>query len=87
MSVVYMNMIPVTVTSGNTFPLPAGFIFASIKPATGASFTYTNSFRDGITSAAIDIPFTFPDAGQRSWAAHTITAIGGSIEISYATGN
>lgn len=88
------NMLFWTLTNGNTFSLPEGFLFASIYPLSGASFTITNSLNgDGIqdvslkTSAEIDTAYTFPPSPMLSgWNQHIITAIGGDVIITYATG-
>ena len=76
-----------TISAGSDFDIPEGFITASIKPSTGASFTFENS--KGNISPVIDGVFTFPSSNAiaaSGWASHKVTAIGASIEIVYATG-
>lgn len=79
-----LKMMTAVATPGTPFPIPAGFTFASMYPATGATFTYSNTLA---TSGAIGVPFTFPNSGSTTWDEHTITATGGSVQISYALGN
>lgn len=88
------NMLFMQIGSGETFTIPKGFLFASIYPESGASFTMTNSLEgNGIpnvstkTSASIDTIYTFPDSPSlQGWAEHVITASGGNVIITYATG-
>lgn len=86
------NMIFKSLTSGS-FVVPAGFVFLSINPGSGASYRIANSLTGDIanvgnkTSGAYSIPYTFPDPpGAEGWAEHTITWIAGTIEIAYASG-
>lgn len=87
------NLLTWTLTTGQTFTLPEGFLFASIYPATGASFTITNSLPGGIanvslkTTGSIDTAFSIPTAPTiDGWKEHVITASGGTVLIVYATG-
>lgn len=87
------NLLFKTVAPGTPFVLPSGFLIASFLPATGATYTITNSLSGGVTneydiiSAAYSTVYTFPAAPSLDgWAPHTITAIGGSVYVAFATG-
>lgn len=88
------NLLFANVANGNTFTLAAGFLFASIYPESGATYTIQNSLPGAIenvstvTSAAIDTTFTIPPPPSllTGWNEHVITASGGSVLIIYATG-
>lgn len=87
------NTLFITLAAGETFTLPDGFLSASIYPASGASFTITNSLGgeiEGVSlqvSAAIDTVYTFGQPPSlEGWANHIITASGGQVTITYATG-
>lgn len=86
-------MLFASVASGESFTLPAGFVFASISPGASTSFTITNSLSippaTGVTntSPAISGVYSFPlAAGSSGWDAHEITATGGTVVITYSTG-
>lgn len=87
------NLLFKTVAPGTPFTLPLGFLFASFYPASGASYTITNSLEHAITneydivSGAIDTAFTVPTSPSLDgWAEHTITATDGNITVVFATG-
>lgn len=87
------NLLFLIATPGTPAVIPGNFQFASINPATDASYTITNSLDGNISgvgltvSSAIEIPFTFPDPpNQDGWGEHTITATGGDVLIAYSNG-
>lgn len=76
----------VKLAASDSFDLPIGFFMASILPASGGSWTVTNSL--GEESDPITVPFTFPSSlsmGPVSWQTHTITAIGQEVQIVYTS--
>lgn len=87
------NMLFLNVPSGESKTIPAGFLFASISPASGATYTITNSLDGEITnvslktSPSIGTVFTFPSPpSTEGWTAHIIAASGGAVTIAYASG-
>ncbi len=87
------NLLMWNLTAGQSFIIPEGFLWASINPASGASYTITNSLTGGTDaslriSPAIEDVFTFgPQPSLAAFAAHTITAAGGAVFIVYTNGN
>jgi hypothetical protein len=88
------NLLMWNIAAGETFTIPEGFLFASIYPSSGATYTITNSLNGEITnvslkiSPAINTVFTFPNAPSLSgWTNHVISASSGSVLVVYANGS
>ncbi len=88
------NLLMYNITAGQSFTIPEGFLWASIKPASGATYTITNGLAGDQanfslkTSPAIDDVFTFgPMPSLQAYKAHIIAATGGAVLIAYTNGN
>lgn len=87
------NLLFKVVAPGTPFTIPSGFIAASMYPATGATYTITNSSAGSVPdvsdkiSASIGVAYSFPDPPSlEGYAAHIITATGGNITVTYTNG-
>ncbi len=88
------NLLMINLTAGQSFTIPEGFLWASIKPSSGATYTITNGLAvdmAGIslkTSPAIEEVFTFgPQPSLGAFKEHTIAATGGAVLVVYTNGN
>ncbi len=84
------NLLVLVATTSVPAVIPAGFLWASINPSEGASYTITNSSTAGgiIVTPAILVPFSFPSPPSlEGFGAHTITASVGDVTIVYTNGN
>jgi hypothetical protein len=76
--------IPALVTSeGSPFTTPDGCFFISISPVDDATFKITNPH--GQESPVLSQVFSFPQLSSPGpWGPHTITAVSGSVIVSYS---
>ncbi len=88
------NLLMINLLAGESFTIPEGFLWASVNPASGATYTITNSQAVDMedislkTSPAIEDVFTFgPMPSLGAFKAHTIAATGGAVLVVYTNGN
>lgn len=87
------NMLFLNVPSGQEKTIPSGFLFASILPASGATYTIENNLEGEIENVSLKVSpsigstFTFPSPPSTDgWEEHTIAATGAAVIIAYASG-
>lgn len=82
-----------TIETGTSVTLAQGFVWASITPASGATYTIKSDnapvapdINDG-ASAAYSSAFSTGNApSQNGWDEFTIAATGGNVYVSYCVG-
>ncbi len=84
------NLLVLVATVASPATIPAGFLWASINPGSGVTYTITNSSSAGgvLVTPAIAVPFSFPSPPSlEGFEAHVITVTGGDATIVYTNGN